>query len=272
MADDKEKTAIKSCELRKCISQTRKNVRAFNNRTKDAEINNDSTDVPCKKCVKQIQREGKELIKETCRLKKFFENHRNSNFINCCCPHLSSDGDESKDICDDFHLKYLSSTRKIMRDYNDNLQDGVYEDKDRGPCETCKRCITNECDGLIQELEKLNGLQLVSTGACRYGFMCVPMRQGVGRRSDHHTIDSGFGSVNSEILKESPVTKEGTESHDATANDTEDGTKEEPVHSKPTAESEGRIIMECSIDKGYEKGPSITLEVGSSSDQDSSNA
>lgn len=74
---------------------------------------------------------------------------------------------ESKDICDDFHLKYLSSTRKIMRDYNDNLQDGVYEDKDRGPCETCKRCITNECDGLIQELEKLNGLQLVSAGACR---------------------------------------------------------------------------------------------------------
>jgi hypothetical protein len=96
MTEDKKKTMIKSCELKTQVSRSRKCVRTFNNRMDDAELENNTSDVPCQKCFDQISREGKELKKEACRLKTFFENDQNSAYINCRCTHQSSDGDGKK--------------------------------------------------------------------------------------------------------------------------------------------------------------------------------
>jgi hypothetical protein len=87
-------------------------------------------------------------------------------FLLICHPDV-----ENNEIFDHFDLRCLSITRKTMRDYNDNLEDGVFEDRDRGPCQTCKRLITKECDGLIHELERLNNLHLVSAGDCQCKYI-----------------------------------------------------------------------------------------------------
>jgi hypothetical protein len=53
------------------------------------------------------------------------------------------------------------------------LEDGSYEEKNRGPCQICKRLIMKECDGLIYELDRLNEVQLVNAGVCPCKYITV---------------------------------------------------------------------------------------------------
>lgn len=48
----------------------------------------------------------------------------------------------------------MSKTRKIIRDYNDNLDDLTYKNGDGRPCERNRDCLLKECQGLIEELKR----------------------------------------------------------------------------------------------------------------------
>lgn len=48
----------------------------------------------------------------------------------------------------------MSKTRKIIRDYNDNLDDLTYKNGDGRPCERYRDSLLKECQGLIEELKR----------------------------------------------------------------------------------------------------------------------
>lgn len=52
----------------------------------------------------------------------------------------------------------MSKSRKIIRQYNDDLDDGEHVREDRRPCGVCKDSIHRECQGLVKELEKITSL------------------------------------------------------------------------------------------------------------------
>lgn len=246
---------------RESISNCRVRVREFNNKIKDAQLGSIYDDVPCKDCEKTILKEASELNDECGRL----INHYNkdevspSQITKVCCITCSKEdiGNASHDnTC---IKEVMSRTRKRIRQYNDHLDDLGLKDADGRPCRKCKESTLRECQALVKELQKAKDQfqesSMKNKFPCDYGFECanVAMRNGAKGRSKmkQSQHDSGYHSVNSEILG-----KEPTESMDDNQTASPDTTHlkdlKTDTHTEPPSSS---------CDKADVKGPCVTLDV-----------
>lgn len=171
-------------ELRKSIPNCRLRVRKFNNEIKDAQLDGVYKDVPCKDCRKPILDEASELQKECDRLKDHYRKDEMSpsQIAKVCCVTCSKDDkkDTPQDNQDNNCIKEaMSKTRKIIRDYNDNLDDLTYKNGDGRPCERYGDSLLKECQGLIEELKRakdqLQESRMKDIYPCDYAIGCAHM-------------------------------------------------------------------------------------------------
>lgn len=209
---------------RESIPNCRLRVRNFNNKIKDAQLDDNYKDVPCKDCRKPILEEASELQNECGRLKDHYRKDEMSpsQIAKVCCDTCSKDDkkDTPQDNKDNICIKEaMSGTRKIIRDHNDNLDDLRLASKngDGRLCERCRESLLKECQGLVDELKRTkdqlqeNNMKDKCLYPCYYGIGCahmnVEMRDGAKGRSKikQRQQDSGYHSVNSEILGKEPT-------------------------------------------------------------------
>uniref|UniRef100_A0A8W8HYA2 Uncharacterized protein n=1 Tax=Magallana gigas TaxID=29159 RepID=A0A8W8HYA2_MAGGI len=153
----------------------------------------------------------------------------------------------------------MSRTRKRIRQYNDHLDDLGLKDADGRPCRKCKESTLRECQALVKELQRAKDQfqesSMKNKFPCDYGFECanVAMRNGAKGRSKmkQSQHDSGYHSVNSEILGKEP--KESMDDNQtASADTTHPKDLNIDTHTEPPSSS---------CDKADVKGPCVTLDV-----------
>lgn len=255
----------------KAISNCRRRVREYNNKINDARLEDTFDDVPCKYCRATILDEANGLNSECYRLMHHFQKDEMSSSLtaqNSCatCP--------KEDICDTVQdstciKEAMSSTRKLIRHCNDHLDDLKYEIEDGRPCERCRESVIKECQGLVHELQRAKDQYQESSikdiYPCDYAIRCseVKMRSGDRGRShkNQQQHDSGFHSVDSEIIKRGP-----TESMDDTQTASAETTQPKELNKDIHIEAPS-----SSSDKPENKGPFVTLEVSMDSTTDDSN-
>lgn len=251
------------------IFNCRLTVRTFNNKITDAALDEIYRDVPCNQCRKLILDEVSELLKECGRLIDQYSKDAipPSQIAKVCCVTCSKDDQQKchQDNKDHTRIKeVMSETRKIIRDHNDRLDDILSKNGDERPCERCRESLLKECQKLVAELEKATNqfqkstLEDKYTRPCDYVIKCkdeVARKDGARGRSNvkQHQHDSGFHSVNSEILR-----REATESMDD--NQTASADTTQPKHLNTEAHTEGHTCS-CSSDKADVKELCVTLEV-----------
>lgn len=253
-------------ELRKSIPKCRLRVRKFNNEIKDAQLDGVYKDVPCKDCRKPILDEASELQKECDRLKDHYRKDEMSpsQIAKVCCVTCSKDDkkDTPQDNQDNNCIKEaMSKTRKIIRDYNDILDDLTYKNGDGRPCERCRGSFLKECQGLVEELNRskhqLQESHMKDIYPCDYAIGCahmhVEMRDGAKGRSEKKLLkqDSGYRSVNSEILEREP-----TESMDDNQTASADTTHLKDLKIDTHTEAPSSSCYKADV-----KGPCVTLDV-----------
>nr|XP_034324909.1 uncharacterized protein LOC105325914 isoform X3 [Crassostrea gigas] len=257
-------------ELRKSIPNCRLRVRKFNNRIKDAQLDDFYKDVPCKDCRKLILDEASEVQKECDQLKDHYRKDEipPSQIAKVCCVTCSKDDkkDTPQDNQDNTCIKEaMSKTRKIIRDYNDNLDDLTYKNGDGRPCERYRDSLLKECQGLIEELKRakdqLQESRMKDIYPCDYAIGCahmhVEMRDGAkgkcNKRSEKKLLkqDSGYRSVNSEILEREP-----TESMDDNQTASADTTHLKDLKIDTHTEAPSSSCYKADV-----KGPCVTLDV-----------
>lgn len=249
---DEPKESISSCRVR---------VREFNNKIKDAQLGSIYDDVPCKDCEKTILKEARELNDECGRLiDHYYKDEMSPSQIAKVCCVTSSKEDIGNASHDNTCIKeVMSRTRKRIRQYNDNLDDLGLKDADGGPCKKCKESTVRECQALVKELQRAKDQfqesSMKNKFPCDYGFECanVAMRNGAKGRSKmkQSQHDSGYHSVNSEILG-----KEPTESMDGNQTASADTTYPKDLNIDTHTEAPS-----SSCYKGDVKGPCVTLDV-----------
>lgn len=250
-------------ESRKSIPNCRVKVRNFNNKIKDAQLDDNYKDVPCKDCRKSILDEASELQKECGRLKNHTRKDEVSPSIAKVCCNTCSKDDKKNTPQDDTSIKeVMSGTRKILRDHNDHLDDLVIKNEDGRPCERCMESLLKECQGLVEELERTkdqfqeNNMKDKCPYPCYYAIGCahmhVEMRDGAKGRSNikQRQQDSGYHSVNSEILGKEPT--ESMDDNQTTSADT--------THPKDLKIDIHFEAPSSSSDKADMKGACVTLE------------
>lgn len=247
--------------LRKGISHCRVFLRKYNNDLKDAMLDSTHKDVS-ESCEDQIHvlNEARELHNECDRFIKHYKKNRIafSQIPKWCCPTPSNENIDPIDQDSTCIKEVMSKTRKFLREYNDHLDDLTFKNEDGRPCEKCKESLLQECQGLTEELKRLND-QFQDKCSCQCACGHVTMRAGArGKYKDRsstkqHQLDSGIQSVNSEILR-----REAIESQDNSQAPSADTTflKDQDKHDHTEAPS-------SSFDNGDPKcqGPCVTLDV-----------
>lgn len=249
----------------KSFSECRVLVRKFNNNLKDAQLGRIYKDVPCRVCEDQILNEARELHKECDRFIKHYKKHGFflSIIAKDCCRTLSNENNDTIYQDSTCIKEVMSRTRKFLRDYNDHLDDLNYTNDDGKPCKKCRESLLQECQGLAEELNRINdqfqGSSIKDKYPCDYAIACgdLAMRDGTRGRSNtkQPPPDSGFLSVSSEVLR-----RAATESQD--------------YSQVPSADPDKDVQTEMpssSCEKADIKGPCITLE-GSMDDSNNTDA
>lgn len=259
----------------KSFSKCRVHVRTFNNTIKDAQLGRIYKDVPCRVCEDQILNEGNGLHKECDRFIKHYKKHGILSLIAMGCCHARSN--ENNDIIHqdskECIKEIMSTMRKFLRDYNDYLDDLNYKNEDGRPCEKCRESLVQECQGLTDELNKMNDQfqesSMKDKYPCDYAIACgdLAMRDGTrGKNKDRSNTkqqqpDSGFLSGGSEILG-----RAATESQDYSQAPSADIIF--PNDPEKDVQTE---MPSSSCNKADIEGPCVTLE-GSMDDSNTKNA
>lgn len=67
----------------------------------------------------------------------------------------------------------MSRMRTFLRDYNDHLDDLNYKNEDGRPCEKCRESLLQECQGLAEELNRINDQFQESSMKDKYPCDCM---------------------------------------------------------------------------------------------------
>ncbi|XP_022334834.2 uncharacterized protein LOC111131536 isoform X2 [Crassostrea virginica] len=206
--------------LRNTISETRKSSRQYSNELQDAKLEENLSGIPCKKSAKPLLEETSALIEECLRLLSHLQKGNSLTPSTKCCIDSEKKEDAEGNNCtmDPTVVKGLmSKSRKIIRQYNDDLDDGEHVREDRRPCGVCKDSIHRECQGLVKELEKITSLFAEGSlkDICHCQYCCVSMRKDAGRRKNDDR-DSGIVSADSTMFREASETLDPSSTPDTT--------------------------------------------------------